>query len=130
MAAAAAQTVLGGDISENAGAKKRRLGGPETAKPHRRRLEGYGGDSGVYLPVTPNAYHRQWKTVVSNQPAATSDTLVFDVRAAKNELIRCKYLLFVTRGMRLLKSHFLFLFQSQTIASLWSTRSVERATIL
>jgi hypothetical protein len=88
-AAAAAQTVLGGDVSDP---KKRKLGGSETPKVHRRRLEGYGGDSGVYLPTAPNAYHRQWKTVVSNQPAATSDTLVFDVRAAKNELVRCKCL--------------------------------------
>ena len=85
MAAAAAQVVRG---SSSGG--KRSQSTLEGSSKSRRRLEGYGGDSGVYLPVAPNTYIKQWKTVVSNQPASTSDTLVFDVRAAKNELVRCK----------------------------------------
>jgi hypothetical protein len=54
----------------------------------RRRVEGYGGDSGVYLPTAPKTAIVRWKTVVPNEPAETSSTLTFDVKSADNELIR------------------------------------------
>jgi hypothetical protein len=76
-------------VDGGGGAKKRKMGAPATAgKGTRRRLEGYGGDSGAYYTVSPNTSLLQWKTVTANQPVDTSHSLQLEVRAAKNELIR------------------------------------------
>jgi hypothetical protein len=54
----------------------------------KRRVEGYGGDSGVYLPTTPKTGIVQWKSVVANEPVETSASLTFDVKASSNEIVR------------------------------------------
>jgi hypothetical protein len=54
----------------------------------KRRLEGYGGDSGVYLPSTPLAGLLQWKSVSPNENVETASTLTFEVLSSDNELVR------------------------------------------